>query len=146
MRGNFDPSPTATPSLFIIHFSLLTPPPSLPLWGRWLQKCPKRTFLKTEEVKSQNRHPLPIHEDGPLLTTPHQSTGFVWRYIVLRKEYQRSRISTALVYHISRCHQNLFHNNCLKNRIGLYGFRITQMRSCYVLKQRCLLQKIAIPH
>ena len=42
-------------------------------------------------IPKEIRRTLRIREGDPSLTTPHQSTDFVWRYIVLCKEYQRSR-------------------------------------------------------
>ena len=37
-------------------------------------------------IPKEIRRTLKIREGDPLLTTPHQSINFVWRYIVLHKE------------------------------------------------------------
>ena len=47
-------------------------------------------------IPKEIRRTLKIREGDPLLTTPHQSTDFVWRYIVLCKEYQRSEFHSAV--------------------------------------------------
>ena len=47
-------------------------------------------------ISKEIRRTLRIREGGPLLATLTPIDKFVGRYIVLRKEYQRSRITTAL--------------------------------------------------